>query len=170
MEISKLQELSLFESIMLFEKELKSKADWMYEKLKNYSIAINDEKYVLIDLKKWSSKEKELLLKSAMIGINHFYFNLTQKRSLNIGGFNSIIEVFNGKEEVHIYVNSIKWFPDDLKTKIRNQGIDYNETINYLKRKSSRQNRDEYDSRNWLSDASGTNDPETMNDVYWNLD
>ena len=23
---------------------------------------------------------------------------------------------------------------------------------------------------NWLADASGTNDPETMNDVYWNLD
>ena len=28
----------------------------------------------------------------------------------------------------------------------------------------------EYDDRNWLADASGTNDPEIMNDVYWNLD
>ena len=29
---------------------------------------------------------------------------------------------------------------------------------------------DSYDDSNWLSDASGTSDPETMNDVYWNLD
>ena len=27
-----------------------------------------------------------------------------------------------------------------------------------------------YDSDNWLKDTSGTDDPETMNDVYWNLD
>lgn len=27
-----------------------------------------------------------------------------------------------------------------------------------------------YDSSNWLADASGTDDPEVMNDVYWNLD
>lgn len=29
---------------------------------------------------------------------------------------------------------------------------------------------DYYDSSNWLADAAGTNDPEAMNDVYWNLD
>lgn len=27
-----------------------------------------------------------------------------------------------------------------------------------------------YDKNNWLEDAAGTNDPETMNDVFWNLD
>lgn len=27
-----------------------------------------------------------------------------------------------------------------------------------------------YNDRNWLSQAAGTDDPETMNDVYWNLD
>jgi len=27
-----------------------------------------------------------------------------------------------------------------------------------------------YDSDNWLRDAAGTDDPEVMNDVYWNLD
>jgi len=27
-----------------------------------------------------------------------------------------------------------------------------------------------YDTNDWLSDAAGTDDPETMNDVYWNLD
>ena len=27
-----------------------------------------------------------------------------------------------------------------------------------------------YNSNNWLRDAAGTNDPETMNDVFWNLD
>jgi len=29
---------------------------------------------------------------------------------------------------------------------------------------------DDYNSSNWLSDAAGTDDPEVMNDVYWNLD
>jgi len=29
---------------------------------------------------------------------------------------------------------------------------------------------DYYDSSNWLADAAGTDDPEVMNDVYWNLD
>lgn len=27
-----------------------------------------------------------------------------------------------------------------------------------------------YDRSNWLMDAAGTDDPEVMNDVYWNLD
>ena len=27
-----------------------------------------------------------------------------------------------------------------------------------------------YNSDDWLKDAAGTDDPETMNDVYWNLD
>lgn len=31
-------------------------------------------------------------------------------------------------------------------------------------------NREFYSDENWLEEASGTNDPETMNDVYWNLD
>ncbi|WP_091147521.1 exodeoxyribonuclease X C-terminal domain-containing protein [Flavobacterium caeni] len=29
---------------------------------------------------------------------------------------------------------------------------------------------DHYNYDNWLSDAAGTDDPETMRDVYWNLD
>ena len=38
---------------------------------------------------------------------------------------------------------------------------------------NSREFERDYDSssdKNWLRDASGTNDPDTMNDVYWNLD
>jgi hypothetical protein len=31
-------------------------------------------------------------------------------------------------------------------------------------------NHESYDRDNWLKDASGSNDSETMNDVYWNLD
>lgn len=31
-------------------------------------------------------------------------------------------------------------------------------------------NYDDYDSSNWLEDAAGTDDPEAMNDVYWNID
>lgn len=32
------------------------------------------------------------------------------------------------------------------------------------------QGNHQYDSGGWLSDAAGTDDPEVMNDVYWNLD
>jgi hypothetical protein len=108
-----------------------------------------------------------------MIGIHHFYFNLTNKRSLNIGGFNSVINVINGSDNINLYVNSIKWFPNEIKEKIVEQGINYLEIENYntAKRKRIQQSEsDRYNHRNWLSDASGTNDSETMNDVYWNLD
>lgn len=38
------------------------------------------------------------------------------------------------------------------------------------KRTIKRFNREDRNSSNWLEDAAGTDDPETMNDVYWNLD
>ena len=31
-------------------------------------------------------------------------------------------------------------------------------------------NYDYYDNYDWLAEAAGTDDPEVMNDVYWNLD
>lgn len=174
MEISKLKELSLFESIMLFEEQLKSKNNIkFYERYKGYKITKDNENYALVNLETWDVKSKEILLKSAMVGIHHFYFNLTNKRSLNIGGFNSVINVINGSDKMNVYVNSIKWFPNEIKEKIIEQGINYLEIESYntAKRKRIQQSEsDRYNHRNWLPDASGTNDPETMNDVYWNLD
>jgi hypothetical protein len=131
MEIEKLQELSLFESIMLYGKEMKSKEDSTYQRLKEYRLSEDNVFYVFLDLKNWNSEEKELLLKSAMVGMNHFYFNLSQKRSLNVGGFNSLLEVINGKESIYLYINSIKWFPKEIKTKILNQGINFPEIEKY---------------------------------------
>lgn len=54
--------------------------------------------------------------------------------------------------------------------------IEYNTDKNLLTYKEEEQQEDGYDgydnynSNNWLRDAAGTDDPETMNDVYWNLD
>lgn len=56
--------------------------------------------------------------------------------------------------------------------------IEYNTDKNLLTYKEEKQDEDydDYDyenynsSNNWLRDAAGTDDPETMNDVYWNLD
>lgn len=44
------------------------------------------------------------------------------------------------------------------------------EKSNFISKEERYENDDYYDSNNWLIDAAGTNDPETMNDVYWNLD
>ncbi|WP_158838314.1 hypothetical protein [Polaribacter sp. L3A8] len=46
------------------------------------------------------------------------------------------------------------------------QGIEFEN----LKRKTKNTNNYKYNESNWLEDAAGTDNPEVMNDVYWNLD
>lgn len=167
MELSELKKLTLFESIMLMEKILKTKKNYkIYKESRLTESEAVNALYVLVDLKNWNSKSKELLLKSSMVGIHHFYFNITQKKSLSFGGFNSIIDVINGKEEIYIYRNSIKWLPEEIKNKLTTQGIEFEN----LKRKTKNTNNYKYNESNWLEDVAGTDNPEVMNDVYWNLD
>lgn len=167
MELSELKKLTLFESIMLMEKILKTKKNYkIYKESRLTESEAVNALYVLVDLKNWNSQSKELLLKSSMVGIHHFYFNIAQKKSLFIGGFNSIIDVINGKEEIYLYRNSIKWLPEEIKNKLTIQGIKFEN----LKRKTKNTNNYKYNESNWLEDAAGTDNPEIMNDVYWNLD
>jgi cell division protein ZapA (FtsZ GTPase activity inhibitor) len=61
MEISKLKELSLFESIMLFEEQLKSKNNIkFYERYKSYKIRKDDENYAQVNLKNWTLNLKRI--------------------------------------------------------------------------------------------------------------
>ena len=72
-----------------------------------------------------------------------------------------------------ILLNDTEEINNDLLDK-----IEYNTDKNLLTYKEEKQDEDydDYDyenynsSNNWLRDAAGTDDPETMNDVYWNLD
>lgn len=59
------------------------------------------------------------------------------------------------------FIDDLRNLHDYKKIKLKdfrpNQNYDFQQNSNV-------------DCNNWLEEASGTNDPETMNDVYWNLD
>ena len=62
-------------------------------------------------------------------------------------------------------------FLKTIKEKLSNEGIDFEDLTPKIKYSNFSSNYGyDYYSRNWLAEAAGTDDPETMNDVYWNLD
>ncbi|TXD53598.1 MULTISPECIES: hypothetical protein [unclassified Polaribacter] len=127
MEIIELKELTLFELVMEFEKILKQRSETTYRKYKESKLSKSNEYYILIDLKKWNTQSKELLLKSSMVGILNYYFNISTNKALNVGGFNGVMEVVNGREAFFLYIKSIKWIPLEILEKISVQGVSFTE-------------------------------------------
>lgn len=103
--------------------------------------------------------------------------------------------VIENEQYIHWCIKNVDWFcvteeviskfiivklsellPDSSKFDFEFRNI--NETKlksyeNYRARYSNNYDSDDYDSYrndNWLVDAAGCDDPEVMNDVYWNLD
>jgi hypothetical protein len=82
--------------------------------------------------------------------------------------------VFGNKEDEIIVKENQKYFDHlmkihDSKIEQLDENIDPNDG-KWLDYDYQEPNYRDFDDSNWLADASGTNDPETMNDVYWNLD
>ncbi len=66
-------------------------------------------------------------------------------------------------KDSHILLQNLKEIHLTKTEKLKNESSNNKSIENYRE--------DEYyNETNWLSEAAGTDDPETMNDVYWNLD
>ncbi len=164
---------TLYELIEMFNSELKSVAKENYSKFRNTKVDGSLKEYVKINITDWNALEKEKLFVGALKGINIFYYSITSKTKMPVSGFNSVMDAINGEDFVFVNIKSIKWFPTEIKNKIKFQNIEFEELNTKYEAREFQENHfyeDRYDENNWLEDAAGTNDPETMNDVYWNLD
>ena len=164
---------NLYELIEMFNSELKIVAKENYSKFRNNKADSSLKDYVKINISDWNALEKEKLFVGALKGINHYYHTITNKTKMPVSGFNSIMDAINGENFVFVNVKSLKWLPTEIKNKIKSQNIDFEELNTKYKQRDFKKNNyleDSYNESNWLEDAAGTNDPETMNDVYWNLD
>ena len=164
---------NLYELIEMFNSELKIVAKENYSKFRNNKVDSSLKDYEKINITDWNAIEKEKLFVGALKGINHFYYSITNKTKMPVSGFNSVMDAINGENFVFVNIKSIKWFPIEIKNKIKSQNIEFDELNTKYQERNYQENNyheDNYNENNWLEDAAGTNDPETMNDVYWNLD
>jgi hypothetical protein len=167
----KINESTLIELIEMFNSALKTFPELDYEKSRKIQLEETNKLYSKVKLENWTAYEKELLFISLLKGLNIYYFVVSDTKSMPIGGFNSVMNAINGVDFVYINNKSIKWFPKRIKDKLLSQGINFEDLTPRIKYSSNSSNYDyDYYSRNWLAEAAGTSDPETMNDVYWNLD
>jgi hypothetical protein len=168
----KINNSTLYELIEMYNTELKSVTKEKYAEYRANKFDENSKLYAKLNISQWTASEKENLFIGTLRGINHFYFIITNKTKLPIDGFNSVMNAINGENYIYVNLKSIKWFPSEIKSKIKAQNIIFEELEPIVKKNNRMSSRDNgyYDDRNWLEDASGTNDPETMNDVFWNLD
>lgn len=167
----KINNSSLIELIEMFNKALKTFPEINYNQCRKILLEEPNKLYTKLYLNKWDSSDKELLFISILKGLNIYYFVVSDMKSMPIGGFNSVMNAINGEDFVYVNNKSIKWFPKTIKNKLSNAGVNFEDLTPKIK-KSSFSSNDDYDyySQNWLAEAAGTDDPETMNDVYWNLD
>jgi len=89
------------------------------------------------------------------------YDSVNKLYTLNLNDNILMYEFGHYLDENYIKNQSSDWiFPslDDLALERKNRAEFYEN------------NSDDYDSNDWLRDVAGTDDPEVMNDVYWNLD
>lgn len=130
------------------------------------SISIEDgnKYYTLFDINNLSEDERNILFKAILKNICFFYFVRSKESCFPIAAFNSVKSGLLGESIVYINTKSTVLLDinGNLKTKI---GL--RSKTNYSK---SNGNSHYPTSDKWLIEASGTIDPETMNQVYWNLD
>ncbi len=135
MGISELKTYSLFKLIDIINQKRGENDPKKIDKVFNKSMLNKPDffdNWVHVDLKKWSTEEKERLLKNTMVAIVNHHFNSIVKENYNelIGvyasetsefdsiGFNSVLGVINGKNEIIIHRNFVDSFDEELKMKI----------------------------------------------------
>lgn len=126
---------------------------WCISNLKNFAI---DRDAI--------EKEYEIssLLKMDVIPINH-ELNDTQIHIQTLHGYG----IWYDKTCSIICKPVLKKSNFKFNEKIKEKNYENLERIEF---KPFRPSHFSYNEDNWLRDAAGTDDPETMNDVYWNLD
>lgn len=159
---------SLLELIEMFNNEFKIFAGENYADFRKINFEKETIGNVKIDISNWSATEKDQLLTATLKGLNIYYFVITNEKSFPVSNFNSIMNAINGEQFVFVNTKSIKWFPNDIKNKLKIQKLNFPDFPS--KNPKNSLGITNYNASNWLSEASGTDDPEIMNDVYWNID
>ena len=158
---------SLFELIDELNRIFKKLSGDKYIEFKKEQLPPNSENYTTIKLNNWNSQEKELLFIEVLKGIHFFFYKYSKEKSFPISGFNDVLNAVIGKDEIQVYSKRIPKYSKKVFDFLIAKKIIF---IGKLPTKKGTTSGNGYYSRNWLEDAAGTNDPETMNSVYWNLD
>lgn len=122
----------------------------------------------LIDEKEYSYLIQFLLIKTNKVCFTEEVFNEIKDKDVPKATLDDFIEI-KDKPQITQIANE----RDLLKLEV----INLKKMLTYYKNKNTNSyNKPEiyqdYDQENtnWVAEAAGTDDPETMNDVYWNLD
>ena len=138
------------------------------------------EHYVKVDLSHWNEEEKKELFLYVLRGINYATFILyVNTYYFPIGDFNSVLKALEGDKTISINRNSIKWYSEDIKNKLREQGVIFEDLTPHRKRRFYEDYESEtYDQYNgsyaqdveYLSDQFINDVLEGDPDLYWNID
>ena len=159
----------------------------MIEELQNLKIPDTEgfsksksEHYVEVDLSHWNEEEKKELFLYVLRGINYATFILyVNTYYFPIGDFNSVLKALEGDKTISINRNSIKWYSEDIKNKLREQGVIFEDLTPHRKRRFYEDYESEtYDQYNgsyaqdveYLSDQFINDVLEGDPDLYWNID
>jgi hypothetical protein len=113
------------------------------------NLELNNEKYLTIDLSNWNNDERNLLYTNSFNGVYYYYNTYSKRKSFDFGTYNSIIQSINGNNTIQIYKESIKWFSNEIKQKLKQNNYEFPEL-----RKSS--------------NSYYSNSRETFNDTFYN--
>ena len=90
-------------------------------------IELNKDKYLTVDLTQWNQEEKDLLFTDCLQGIYYYYENHTKRKSFDIGTYNSVVKAINNHKEIKIYKESVKWFNEKTKKKLKENNYSFPE-------------------------------------------
>lgn len=164
--IEKIEKLNLIGLIDIFNEQVKD----LPEILQNQRYSEKSSSVQRIELKMWNSLNKELLFKYVLQNIHTYFFVINKMNvPLPVSSFLSVLDAIIGADFLYVNKKSLKWLNSEGKQLLKNHNVNFDD---FVKIKTSRKtyNNEMYDRNDWLQDASGTNDPEIMNDVFWNLD
>ena len=172
----KIQNATLDESIDLFRKEIE-KLKINQEELNNIDNSESDY-CVMVDLSNWNEEDKKELFLYTLRGINYATFILYNLSCFPIGGFNNVLKAIKGNNKVNINRKGIKWYPEHLKNKLREQGVIFDDLKVNSTYKSSYHERETYNEYNgsYAQDIENLSD-QFINEVFdgdpdlsWNID
>lgn len=175
----KIQNATLDESIDMFRKEIE-KLKKNHKELSDIDNSDNSKSdyCVMVDLSNWNENDKKELFLYALRGINYATFILYNLKYFPVGDFNSILKAIEGNNNVNINKKGIKWYPEYLKKKLREQGVIFDDLKVNSTYKSSYHERETYNEYNgsYAQDIENLSDQfinEVFDgdpDLYWNID
>lgn len=121
----------------------------------------------MIDGKEYSYLIQYLLLKTDNICFSEEVFNKIKYKNTasqelintTLEGNQNNINILKERDMLALEVRNLKKILSIYKYESINSNNSKEGYVDY-----------DHENSNWLAEAAGTDDPETMNDVYWNLD